>query len=463
VQVVKLEEPVDEPWDLDRASPVYQFEFFNKAAYDDGKPFYIQLSYDEGAGNGYKQVYFFDKGKNAWRSLPTTDFPNGKFVRSLIHLPYARIAVFSNPRIMSVGKASWYAYKGGDFAASPDFPKGSVVRVYALNPEKGKAKFVDVTINDYGPNRRLHPDRVIDLDKVAFSKIDFLSDGTTDVYLELVSLPKGSESPFADRPASSEPLILSRAAILVADNGSTIALEKNATSTLPLASLTKMVAVSVFLENQTDLSKTVAYSVKDEEYNYEYCEKRESARLALSDGETLTFKDLIYSALVGSANNAVETLARASGLLRPDFIARMNALAAEWGAASTVFYEPTGLSPENMTTARDYAIILNEALKNSVIASASSAATYSFKTLNTKKSHTLRNTNHLVSNFDLEITGTKTGYLEEAGYCLAAKTGDGLIAVVLGADTRDRSFREVEDLIWYGRAKAAEVKISNND
>ncbi|MEK7097483.1 MAG: hypothetical protein AAB906_01395, partial [Patescibacteria group bacterium] len=65
--------------------------------------------------------------------MPTTDFPDKKFVRSLIHLPYARIAVFENPNALTVGKASWYKYKSGNYAASPDFPKGTKLRVTNLD------------------------------------------------------------------------------------------------------------------------------------------------------------------------------------------------------------------------------------------------------------------------------------------------------------------------------------------
>src|SRR5574344_2049835 len=104
------------PWGLKKESDILQFEFKNKSAYDDKNPFYIQLSYNENNDN-YKQVFFYDKGMQAWRPLPTQDFPEGKFVRSLIYLPYARVAVFSHPQVLSTGSASWYKYKGGNFAA----------------------------------------------------------------------------------------------------------------------------------------------------------------------------------------------------------------------------------------------------------------------------------------------------------------------------------------------------------
>ena len=75
------------------------------------------------------------------------------------------------------GIASWYHHQNGLFAASTKFKKGSVVRV--INTANNK--FVDVVINDYGPSIRKHPDRIIDLDKVAFMKIAHLKTGIISI------------------------------------------------------------------------------------------------------------------------------------------------------------------------------------------------------------------------------------------------------------------------------------------
>ena len=76
-----------------------------------------------------------------------------------------------------IGKASWYYYRGGLFAASTKFKKGSVLRV--INPANNK--YVDVTVNDYGPNKRKHPNRIIDLDKIAFQQIAQLKSGIISI------------------------------------------------------------------------------------------------------------------------------------------------------------------------------------------------------------------------------------------------------------------------------------------
>jgi rare lipoprotein A len=450
VDMIKLNEIIDMPWKLEKLSDIYQFEFQNKEAYDNHQPFYIQFSYEQ-ESNYLKQVYFFDKNYATWRPLPTRDYPDEKFVRSLIHLPFARIAIFANPDALAIGKASWYGYKGGNFAASPDFPKGSIVRVFNTDNDK----FVDVEINDFGPERKLHPDRVIDLDKVAFSRIAALSAGIINVRIEPIETVAENNRVLGipETGAELNLNIESASAVLFDESSGDVLWQKEATSTLPIASLTKLVAIKVFLDLRPTLNREVAYSIKDEEYNYEYCNKWESARVALNDGDTLTVEDLVYSALVGSANNAVESLVRVSGLTREEFINQMNLSARNWGALSTNFIEPTGLSPENVSSSLDYAIITREMFKHPIIQKASTMGSYIFYTINTEKKHTIRNTNALIHTSNLNITGSKTGYLDEAGYCLmlrAAEENRKVIVVVLNADSRDNSFMEAEDLVKFG-------------
>ncbi len=451
VEVLELHENFEMPWSLQMISEVYQFEFKNKAAYDSDKPFYIQLAYGEQT-NCYKKVFFYDKSLGAWRPLPTKDYPQENFVRSLIHLPFARIAVFSYPDQMTVGKASWYSYKKGDFTASPDFPKGSLLRV--TNIDNGK--FVDVTVNDFGPDRKIHPDRVLDLDKVAFVKLAPASAGTINVSVEPLKIAaetSGQLLGVAESAVDAEPVISAKAAIIYDEENGESLWEKNSKDVLPLASLTKIVALKTFLDTRPTLSDVVAYSVKDEEYNYQYADKLEIARLKVDDGDTLTVEDLLYSALVGSANNAVESLVRASGFSRQDFINKMNETVSEWGAKSTKFFEPTGLDPNNVSSARDYAIIASEALKNPIIAKASTMASYKFTTLNTEIAHTIRNTDQIIKENIYNITGSKTGYLDEAGYCLMTRVeqdGKKLIVVTFGVATRTKSFAETKELIKYG-------------
>ncbi|HPT08550.1 MAG TPA: RlpA-like double-psi beta-barrel domain-containing protein [bacterium] len=441
------------PWTLKKESSIIQFEFKNKEAYDSSRPFYIQMSYDE-SNNYYKQVFFYDKTHNLWRPLPTQDFPEENFVRSVIHLPYARLAVFSYPNLLSVGQASWYKYKGGNFAASPDFPAGSILRVYNL----ANNKYVDVTVNDYGPDRSIFPNRVIDLDAVAFSKIANKSDGIINISIEPLKIVnnKGSEPLVVDFGIGSQPVVDSASVVVLDELSGDILYEKNANIVRPIASLTKIFSVFNFLSNnKKSLDEIVSYSKQDEEYNFNYCPKWEVALINLSEGDLLSVKDLIYSSLVRSANNAVESLVRISGVERSTFIDQINSWAKEQGALTFNIKEPTGLDKNNISSALDLAILTSKVFKNSIISDASITKKYSFKKRNDNISILRYNSSDLVLNNNyknFKITGSKTGYLDEAGYCLITEAevkGRKVVVVILDSATRDKSFSETVDLLNY--------------
>ncbi|MBN1325733.1 hypothetical protein JW977_02015 [Candidatus Falkowbacteria bacterium] len=95
-------------------------------------------------------------------------------------MPQAKVAILEDIDIMTEGYASWYRYKGCNCAASPDYPKGTKLKV--TNLKNGKS--VIVKINDWGPDRSVHPNRVIDLDLVAFKQIAVKSQGLCMVKVE---------------------------------------------------------------------------------------------------------------------------------------------------------------------------------------------------------------------------------------------------------------------------------------
>jgi D-alanyl-D-alanine endopeptidase (penicillin-binding protein 7) len=228
---------------------------------------------------------------------------------------------------------------------------------------------------------------------------------------------------------------------------------KNQEAVSPLASLSKIVAIRVFLDTRPSLNKVVTYKKQDENYNYQYCSPSEAARVKLADGDQVTINDLVYSALVGSANNAVESLVRVSGLSRNDFIKKMNETVQAWGATSTFFVEPTGLSPDNVSSPHDYAIITKEVFTNPLLQKITTTAAYTFTTRNTKQKHTIRNTDQLVQAKTYSLIGSKTGYLDEAGYCLMTriKAPQGnLIVVNFHSTSKAANFTDNAQLIAYG-------------
>lgn len=444
------------PWKLEKISPIYQFDLSSSSVYNNKLPITLTIKYS-GDSAYYKRIYFYDKNFQSWRELPTIDDQKNSSARATIFLPFAQVAVFSDPSIDIVGKASWYSYKHGNFAASVNFPKGSKLRVY----NTANNKSVDITINDFGPERDKFPDRILDLDKIAFNKIASKGAGIISVRIQpLYVAPdaQGKVLGVSEIGATAEPNIQAPSAIAIDEKTGGVIWEKNPDQVMPLASLSKLVAIKVFFDQHPSLNKVVTYKAQDELYNYQYCDKSESARLTVKDGETMTTSDLVYSALVASANNAVESLVRVSGIPRDKFIAEMNSYVASVGATSTHFIEPTGLSPQNVSTAREYAIISRDVFRNPIIQKISTTPKYVFATINTKKKHTLTNTNSFIrdgvfaASNNLKITGSKTGYLDKHNLMtrVAGAQGQEVIAVDFGADTGMETLKDIQELIQYG-------------
>ena len=450
MEAKRIDAPFPNPWNYEIISPVYQVDFF-KNGLRAGASYQVSIKYEENAN--YKQIFFFDRNSQTWKPIVGVDDPKNNTVTATLSFPFVQLAVLANTEVMTVGKASWYAFKGGLFAASPDFKKGTILKVTNL----ANGKSINVTINDFGPDRKAHPERVIDLDKVAFSKIASLGAGVIDVKIEPQKVIEPENKPvIAAQPADGPEISAASAVVVDAETGEVL-WEKNSQQIAPLASLSKIIAAQVFLNTRPTLTNVVGYSVKDEQFNYLYCNPWESARLKVDDGETMTLEDLLYSALVGSANNAVETLVRNSGLERSSFIAKMNDLVHVWGATSTNFIEPTGLSPDNVSSPYEYAIIAREALRNPILKKAAGTWQYSFLTTNTKEKHTLTNTNSLISSSKYDILASKTGYLNEAGYCLMTEAADAkgrkVIAINFNSKDKASSLSDNEQLISYGLAK----------
>lgn len=438
----------DWPWNYSPLSEVYQFDFSDKGInYNVTEPLNITISYSQD-NNNHKQIFFFDKNQGKWRPLPSVDDPVNKTVSAITHLPFARVAILANDEIMTVGQASWYRYKNGLFAASPDFAKNTVLKVTNLMNNKS----VTVVINDYGPNRALHPDRVVDLDAVAFNKIASTSDGLVRVKIEVLKLANAADRAKLEA-GKTLPDTMSKSALVMSATTGEILYAKNADVVAPLASLTKLLAMKIFLDLKPNFKQVVSYSDRDAAYNYEHVKPWESARLRVSDGETITIEDLLYATLIGSANNTTETLVRVSGISRNEFIKKMNDQAKVWGALNSTFIEPTGLAPENMSSPLDYAIMTRELLKDEVLKKISATPAYSFTSINKGNKYNLKNTNELLKTNNFQISVSKTGYLDEAGYCLMTQVDSAkgpLIVVSFNSPTRSGSFNDNEILINYG-------------
>jgi len=108
----------------------------------------------------------FDEQKLNWQVVESsTDF-NTQTVTFKLTKRISSVTVLDTDT-MIYGHASWYRYKKCNCAASPDYPKGTQLLVTNLN----KNQAIMVKVNDWGPERDIFPQRVIDLDLVAFEKL----------------------------------------------------------------------------------------------------------------------------------------------------------------------------------------------------------------------------------------------------------------------------------------------------
>lgn len=271
----------------------------------------------------------------------------------------------------------------------------------------------------------------------------FVASGETQLKAQaaLPQIPKRPEPP-AMRPATEWPEISSKAALVMDRASGAILWQKDAEAVHPIASLTKLMTAMVVLDREPTWDATYAMRADENQLI--------GAKLRLGEGESVRIVDLFFASLVGSTNNATLALARSTGLSDEAFVEAMNAKAAKLRLTTMRFVDPTGLEPENVATARDLAMMARAAFSYAKIREATTRPNHEMRTVNTDIYHNLRSTN-LLLNGDLDITGSKTGYLDEAGYCLISQVrvaeGRELLVIILGAATHHQRFTETRALI----------------
>jgi D-alanyl-D-alanine endopeptidase (penicillin-binding protein 7) len=142
---------------------------------------------------------------------------------------------------------------------------------------------------------------------------------------------------------------LKSASALVQDQESGAVLyEKNAGAIVPIASITKLMTAMVTLDAQPDLAETLTIGDDDVDIL-----KGTHSRLKV--GTHLSREEMLQLALMSSENRAAAALSRHYPGGREAFVAAMNQKAQTLGLADTRFYDPTGLTAANVSSARDLA------------------------------------------------------------------------------------------------------------
>ncbi|HLF06617.1 MAG TPA: serine hydrolase, partial [Thermoplasmata archaeon] len=230
-----------------------------------------------------------------------------------------------------------------------------------------------------------------------------------------------------------------KAAYVVDATNNRVLFQKNPERAFPIASLTKMMMLLVFFRTDPHFDRVVEIIPED---------VKNSSRSHIRSREEITVRDLLHAAIMSSDNVATKALVRTCGIPPQEFVRRMNALADSLGLQGAHFVEPTGLSERNVATASSCATILRTAAANPAVGAIMQKQTYTFAS--NRKLHRLVNTNRLLRS-KWRVTGGKTGFISEAGYCLAtlveAPSGTEVTAVLLGAPSNRMRFAEARRLL----------------
>lgn len=240
----------------------------------------------------------------------------------------------------------------------------------------------------------------------------------------------------------------SKSAILIDAHTGTVLFEKNVDEKLPPASMTKIMSMLLIMEaidkGTISFSDTVTISKNASSMG--------GSQLFLQEGETYPVKELLKGIAIASGNDAVVAMAEHLGGSVEGFVEMMNQKAQELGLTNTHFVNPHGLDTENhYSSARDMSIMAKELLKHEKILEFTSIYEDYLKK-NDGSSIWLVNTNKLVRFYD-GVDGLKTGFTQNAGYCLtstAKKNNIRFITVVMGVATSDERSSDTTNLLNYG-------------
>ncbi len=239
-----------------------------------------------------------------------------------------------------------------------------------------------------------------------------------------------------------------KSAIMIEASTGEILFQKNKDEKLAPASMTKMMSMLLIME------EIESGNLKwDEEVTAsERASSMGGSQIFLKAGEKMTVTDLLKGVAIASGNDAVVALAERISGSEEAFVKRMNTRGKDLGLKNTNFVNATGLTADNhYSSAYDMSLIAKELVKHEKVLEFTS--TYEdYLRKDTKSPFWLVNTNRLVR-FKEGVDGLKTGFTDEAGYCLTAtmkKDGMRLITVVMKEENTNKRSADTTKMLDYG-------------
>jgi len=239
-----------------------------------------------------------------------------------------------------------------------------------------------------------------------------------------------------------------KSAIMIEASTGEILFQKNKDEKLAPASMTKMMSMLLIMEEiengNLKWNEMITTSEKASSMG--------GSQIFLKVGEKMTVEDLLKGVAIASGNDAVVALAERVSGSEEQFVKRMNIRAKDLGLKNTNFINTTGLTADNhYSSAYDMSLIAKELVKHEKILEFTS--TYEdYLRKDTKSPFWLVNTNRLVR-FKEGVDGLKTGFTDEAGYCLTAtmkKDNMRLITVVMKEENTSKRSADTTKMLDYG-------------
>jgi len=304
-------------------------------------------------------------------------------------------------------------------------------------------------------------------------KNSFIS--VTAFFLAFLLLFSGVTPCLAD---TAEPEINAKAAILMDAANGNILYEQNGTTPLYVAGLTMMMTALLTAEKvEQDLfSYDDVVTVSGSAY---FDVTSDAATQGLKSGEELTLMDLLRCALVGGGSDACNAIADYLCGSISSFVAEMNQRARELGCENTCFVNTHGLpNDSNYSTALDMAKIAAAFTQHETLMEVVNTTTYDVPATNLSDVRHLTSGNYILRTdytryYYSYACGIKSGYTDDAGYCLASSmknNGSYVVSIVLGCEvivdesgfTDIQSFIQTKNLFkWFNDRYSLRSVVSN--
>jgi serine-type D-Ala-D-Ala endopeptidase (penicillin-binding protein 7) len=235
------------------------------------------------------------------------------------------------------------------------------------------------------------------------------------------------------------PDVRAAAAIIYNPQTGDILWESNSHDQRSIASLTKIMTAVTFIADDPNLGDRVTVSRAD---------VTRASTAHLRAGDQLSLGDVLHLTLIASDNAAARILARSSEGGNEAFVQRMNDMATHLGLTNTHYADPSGLDSRNVSSAYDISHLMAFATSDERLGPIMRTAEFDVHT--SSREFQIHSTNKLLGTPDMDVVSGKTGFISQAGYCLATllqvPQGSQVAVVVLGAANSAVRFWETRHL-----------------